>query len=57
VAATVMVAVVAPVATTTTEAVWVCLWVSTPMTTSAESASMGIALAPCPDADVVGAGP
>src|SRR5918994_6409149 len=47
----------APVAAVTTAAVWVCLWVSTPMTRSAESASMCIALAPCPDADVVGAGP
>jgi hypothetical protein len=27
------------------------------MTTSTESANMAIALAPCPDADVVGAGP
>jgi hypothetical protein len=47
----------APVAAVTTAALWVCLWVSTPMTTSAESASMGIAVAPCPEDDVVGAGP
>src|ERR671919_2262434 len=39
----------APVAAVTTAAVWVCLWVSTPMTSSAESASMCIALAPCPE--------
>src|SRR5215216_6685557 len=52
-----MVTMVWPVAAATTAAVWVCLWVSTPMTTSTESASMAIALAPCPDADVVGAGP
>jgi hypothetical protein len=57
VAGTVMVTVVWPVAVATTAAVWVCLWVSTPMTSSTSSASMCIALAPCPDADVVGAGP
>src|SRR5215217_1583195 len=52
-----MVTMVWPVAAATTAAVWVRLWVSTPMTTSTEAASMCIALAPCPDADVNGADP
>jgi hypothetical protein len=43
----------APVAAVTTAAVWV----STPMTTSTSSASMCIALTPCPDVDVDRIGP
>jgi hypothetical protein len=39
---TVTCSITAPVAATTTAAVWVCLWVSTPMTTSTSSASMAL---------------
>jgi hypothetical protein len=55
--ATVRVARVRLVTAARTAAVWVCLWVSTPMTTSTQSAGMAIALCSLPGDDVVGAGP
>jgi hypothetical protein len=54
VAGTVSCSIIAPVVAATTAAVWVCLWVSTPMTSSTRSASMAIALTPCPEATWTG---
>jgi hypothetical protein len=49
VAGTVTWAIIAPVVAATTAAVWVCLWVSTPMSSLDGLCQHGHALTPCPE--------